>query len=233
MLKLDAFILGEFLFLSVSAGGGIAWIVSKIFHGSSEGLALLCGGFLVGLLTLDIIPSALKMNQLSGIVLGVLIGYIFLAVVNNLFFTSKSRKPSISLLILALFIHTIPISLSIGNLLGNSTIAVSITTSTILHHVPEGFALTSAFLSQGKKIMMLFVCFISLSVCFSTFIWIGLHANLTIRAQSVLLGTSIGMIAITSVKEFILNNIRVVPTSLLVIFLMIGFLLSVIFHMVF
>lgn len=232
-MKLNALILGGFLFFSVCLGGGIAWLVSKIFHGSTEGLELLCGGFLVGLLTLDLFPSALKMYPLSGIFLGILIGYVFLVAVHNFLFTSKSRKPSVYLLTLALFIHTIPLSITIGNLLGNSTFPVSITTSTILHHVPEGFALTSALLSQGKKLMVLFLCFISLSVCFSAFIWIGHHANLTTRGQSVLIGTSIGLIAVTSIKDFILNNIQVISMSLLVTFLMIGFLLSVIFHMIF
>lgn len=226
-----AFILGGFLFLSVSAGGGIAWFVSKIFHGSNEGLALLCGGFLVGLLTLDIIPSALKMYQLLEIVLGILIGYIFLVAMHNFLFSSKSRKPSVYLITLALFIHTIPLSLTIGNLLGNSTFNVSITTSTILHHAPEGFALTSAFLSQGKKLIWLFLCFVGLSICFSAFIWIGYHVNLNIKAQSVLLGISIGLIGVTSVKEFILINIRVVPVRLFLTFLLTGYLLSVLFHL--
>lgn len=230
---LDAFILGGFLFFSVSAGGGIAWLVSKIFHDTKEGLALLCGGFLVGILAIDIIPSALKMYPLSGIILGVLIGYIFLVMVNNFLFSSKSRNPSVYLLTFALFIHTIPISLTIGNLLSNSTFATSITTSTILHHFPEGFALTSALLSQGKKLIVLLFCFISLSVCFSTFIWIGHQVNFSIKTQSVLLGTSIGLIGVTSVKEFILINILVVPIKLFLTFLITGYLLSVVFHLVF
>ena len=152
---------------------------------------------------------------------------------NNFLFASKSRKHSAYLVTFALFIHTIPLSLTIGNLLGNSTLAISITTSTILHHVPEGFALTSALLSQGKKLMMLFLCFISLSICFSTFIWIGHHVNLNIRAEGVLLGTSVGLIAVTSVKEFILINLSVVSIRIFLTFFISGFLLSVILHTVF
>lgn len=230
-MRLNGIVLGAFLFLSVSAGGGFAWLVSKVFHSSNEGLALLCGGFLVGLLTLDIIPSALKMYNSTGIFLGVLIGYIFLLLMNRLLHFSTPRNPSIYLLTIALFIHTIPLSLTIGNLLGDSTLGTTITTSTILHHIPEGFALTSAFLSQGKKLWGLFLCFIGLSVCFSTFIWIGDYVNLHMRAQSILLGVSIGLIGITSIKEFILLNIRIVPMRLFVICIVIGYLLSVVFHM--
>ncbi|QFF99343.1 zinc transporter family protein [Psychrobacillus glaciei] len=230
---MNALILGGFLFSSVSIGGGIAWLVAKVFRSFNEGLALLCGGFLVGLLALDIIPSAFSVYKSPGIILGVLIGYIFLLLMNKSLHSSGQHKPSVYVLTIALCIHTIPLSLTIGNLLGDSTFAVSITTSTILHHIPEGFALTSVFLSQGQKIKGLFLCFISLSICFSAFIWIGDHVNLSIKAQSVLLGVSIGMIAITSIKEFILPNVRIVPNWMVIVFVLIGYLLSVVFHLLF
>lgn len=233
MKKLHAIILGGFLFCSVSVGGGIAWLVSKVFQNSNEGLALLCGGFLVGLLALDIIPSALHISESPGIILGVLIGFIFLLLINKFLHSPKPQKPSVYLLTMALFIHTIPLSMTIGNVLEDSTFAVSLTTSTILHHLPEGFALTSAFLSQGKKLGGLFLCFISLAVCFSVFIWFGEQIELTTRVQSILIGISTLLIAITSIKEFILQNIRVVPIRPFVTFILSGYLLSMIFHLMF
>lgn len=229
-MKLNAMILGGFLFFSVSIGGGVAWLVSRIFHKTSEGLALLCGGFLVGLLALDIIPSALAMYKLPGIILGVLIGCLFLLLLDSFLHVSTPHKPSVYLLTIALFIHTIPLSLTIGNMLGNSTFGVSITTSTILHHLPEGFALTSAFLSKGEKLWGLLLCFIGLSVCFSIFVWIGHHTTLSTRAQGVLLGISIGLIAITSINEFILHHIRAVSIRTFLTFIFLGYLLSVVFH---
>lgn len=233
MIKLNALILGGFLFSSVSIGAGIAWIIAKVFHSFHEGLALLCGGFLIGLLAFEIIPSALSMYKSPGIFLGVVISYIFLLLVSKLLISSSQHKPSVYLLTMALFIHTIPLSLTIGSLLKEPTFAVSITTSTILHHIPEGFALASVFLSQGQKLIGLFLCFTGLSICFSAFIWIGHHVSLSIQAQSVLLGVSIGLIAITSVKEFILQNIYAVPKWVSFTCIMIGYLLSVIFHLFF
>lgn len=232
-MKLNAMVLGSFLFFSVSIGGGIAWLVSRVFQKSNESLALLCGGFLVGLLALDIIPSALSMYKLPGIILGALIGYLFLLLLDKFLHSSNPYKPSVYLLTIALFIHTIPLSLTIGNLLGDSTFGVSITTSTILHHLPEGFALTSAFLSKGEKLWGLFLCFIGLSVCFSLFVWIGHHTILSTKAQSVLLGVSIGLIAVTSIKEFILHHIRAVSIRTFLTFIFLGYLLSVIFHQIF
>lgn len=230
---MSALFLGGFLFFSVNIGAVIAWLVAKIFHRSDVGLALLCGGFLVGLLALDIIPVAFHFYNSAGIAFGILIGYMFLLLVNKSLHSSNQHKSSVYLLTIALFIHTIPLSLTIGNLLGNSSFALSITTSTILHHIPEGFAITSIFIAQGQKMIGLFLCFIGLSICFSFFIWIGNHIHLNMKAQSVLLGISIGLIALTSVKEFILHNIRVVPTRTLVTFVLTGYLLSVVFHMVF
>ncbi|SER78895.1 zinc transporter family protein [Psychrobacillus sp. OK032] len=233
MIRLHALVLGVFLFISLIIGAGIAWLVAKIFHHSIERLALLCGGFLVGLLALDIIPSALNSYKSPGIVLGILIGFMFLLLANKLIHSSHQYKPSVYLLTIALFIHTIPLSLTIGNLLGYSTFALSITTSTILHHIPEGFALTSIFLSQGQKLIGLLLCFISLSIWFSMFIWIGNHLHLGMKEQSVLLGVSIGLIAVTSIKEFILHNIHVMSIRSASTFIVMGYLLSAVFHVVF
>jgi len=232
MMKLSAIILGGFLFISVSVGGGFALLVSKFFQHSNEGLALLCGGFLVGLLASDIIPSAFNMYELPALIIGGLIGYILFRIMYQLLHSSSQNKPTIYLLLIGLFIHTIPLSLTIGNLSPDASFGVTITTSTILHHLPEGFALTSAFLSQGEKLWGLFLCFIGLSVCFSGFIWLGHLVHLTSRGQGVLIGVSISLIAFTSVKEFILHHIRVIPMRSVVTFTMTGYLLSILFHLV-
>ncbi|QUG42022.1 zinc transporter family protein [Psychrobacillus sp. INOP01] len=228
---MSVLILGGLLFFSVNLGAGIAWLVAKIFHHSDEGLALLCGGFLVGLLTLDIIPAAFHLYNSAGIALGILMGYMFILLVNKSLHSSNQYRPSVYLLTIALFIHTIPLSLTIGNMLGDPSFTVSITTSTILHHIPEGFAITSIFIAQGQKMIGLLLCFIGLSICFSFFIWIGNHLHLNMKAQSVLLGVSIGLIALTSVKEFILHNIRLVSIRTSVTFVLTGYLLSVAFHL--
>jgi zinc transporter, ZIP family len=229
-MQLSAIILGGLLLMSVSAGGAFAWVVSKLFQQTTQGLSLLCGGFLIGLLVLDIIPTALKMYQTFGIILGVLIGYLLFLVLRNLSHPTNAKTPSLYLLAIALLLHTIPLSMTIGNLLGNSTIGITITTSTILHHLPEGFALTIALLSQGKKLWGLLFIFISLSVCFSLFIWLGHFINLTDHAQSVLLGISISLIAATSISEFILHNSRAVRVRTFLMYILTGFLFSYLFH---
>ncbi|MFJ7935663.1 zinc transporter family protein [Sporosarcina sp. NPDC096371] len=223
-------ILGGFLFMSVSAGGVFAWIVSKLFQQTTQGLSLLCGGFLVGLLALDIIPSAIHMYQTFSIILGALMGYLLFQVLRNVSHPTTAKTPSLFLLTIALLLHTIPLSMTIGNALGDSTFGIAITTSTILHHLPEGFALTTAMLSQGKKLWGLLLVFISLSMCFSLFIWIGHYVNLTDLAQGNLLGISISLIAATSISEFILHNRRAVPIGSFLTFILMGYLLSWLFH---
>jgi len=230
-MKVSAILLGSFLFLSVSFGGGIAWLVSKLFHNSTAGLSLLCGGFLVGLLALDIIPSALKMYKSLGIILGVFIGYLFFLVLRNLFHPSAGQSPSVYLLMLAILIHTIPLSMTIGSLMESSIVGITITASVILHHLPEGFALTTAFLSQRKKPWKLFLGFLSLSLCFSLFIWIGHYVNLSTKEQGVLMGISIGLIAATSISEFILHNVKMVPIKSFITYIVMGYLLSTLFHL--
>ncbi|WP_232843483.1 ZIP family metal transporter [Sporosarcina beigongshangi] len=223
-------ILGGFLFISVSVGGIFAWIVSKLFQQTTQGLSLLCGGFLVGLLILDIIPTALQMYQSFGIVHGALIGYLLFQVLHQLSHPTTVQTPSIYLLTIALLLHTIPLSVTIGNALGDSTFGITITASTILHHLPEGFALTTALLSQGKQLWCLLLVFISLSLCFSLFIWLGHYINLTNHAQAILLGISISLLATTSLSEFILQHRRALPIDSFLIYILMGYLLSTLFH---
>ena len=229
--KLSVIVLGGLLLISVCLGAGLAWIVSKLFQHSTAGLSLLCGGFLVGLLALDIIPSALQMYKSFGIILGVLIGYLFFFVLRNVFHPFAGQSPSVYLLMLAILIHTIPLSMTIGSLMENSTIGITITASVILHHLPEGFALTTAFLAQKKKLWKLFSSFLVLSICFSLFIWIGHFVKLSMSEQGVLMGISIGLIVATSISEFILHNIKVVSVKSFITYIVLGYLLSTLFHL--
>jgi len=231
VIKVSAILLGCILFFSVSFGAGIAWLLSKLIQNSTAGLSLLCGGFLVGLLALDIIPSALKMYKSFSIILGALIGYLFFLVLRNILHPSTGQNPSVFLLMLAILIHTIPLSMTIGSLMENSIVGITITASVILHHLPEGFALTIAFLAQAKKPWKLFLGFLSLSMCFSLFIWIGHYINLSIKEQGVLMGISIGLIAATSISEFILHNVKKVPTKSFITYIVMGYLLSTLFHL--
>jgi ZIP family zinc transporter len=223
-------ILGGLLFLSVSVGGVFAWTVSKLFQQTSKGLSLLCGGFLVGLLILDIIPTALQMYQTFGILLGAFIGYLLFQVLRQLSHPTTTQTSSLYLLTIALLLHTIPLSMTIGNTLGNSTFGITITTFTILHHLPEGFALTTALLSQGKQLWGLLLVFLSLSMCFSLFIWIGHYVNLTNYVQAILLGISISILATTSLSEFIMHNRRALPIGSFLTYILMGYLLSALFH---
>ncbi|TKI71953.1 zinc transporter family protein [Lysinibacillus mangiferihumi] len=227
---MSAMILGGFLFFSISIGGTIAWVFSKLFQHTAQGLSLLCGGFLVGLLILDIIPSSFQMYKSFGIILGILIGYLVFQLLSSLFHPTNYQNPSVSLLAIAMVIHTIPICLTVGNLLGNSALSITITASIILHHLPEGFALTTAFLSQSEKLWKLFIYFIGFSIFFIIFILIGQYWDLTIRAQGILMGLSIGLIGTASISEFILHHVQTVTCKAFLTYILLGYLLSYMFH---
>lgn len=229
---MNAVLLGIYLLCSTGIGGGIAWIVSKLFIQSKAGLALICGGFLVGLLTLDIIPAALDIYRPFGLLLGALLGFFFFEALHHLFHSTGSSV-SVYMLAIAMLIHTIPLSMTIGNLLDDPALGVTIATSIILHHLPEGFALTTVVLSKGDKLWGLVLCFIGLSVCFTFFIWIGQHTHLTEKVQSVLMGVSVSLIACTSIKEFIGQYIRTIPLRPFLSYIGVGYLFSSLFHFLF
>lgn len=222
--------IGGYLFFSISIGGAVALFVSRLFQHTTKGLSLLCGGFLLGLLVNDILPSSLEIYDPLGIILGVVVGYFLFLILHKSFHPTIPLKPSLYLLAIAMFLHTIPLALTVGSLLGDSNFGITLTTSVILHHLPEGFALTIALLSQGEKLWKLFVCFVGFSLFFVAFVWIGHFTDLTDKGQSMLMGISIALIATTSISEFILYNIRTVSIKALLTFVLIGYLLSYLFH---
>ncbi len=230
-LQLNAIILGGFLLFSVSIGGAIAWVFSKLFQHTTQGLSLLCGGFLVGLLVLDVIPSSFQLYKSFGLILGILVGYLIFQTLHSLFHTSHTQNPSVTILTIAIIIHTIPISLTVGNLLANSALSITITASIILHHLPEGFALSTALLSQGERLWRLFLYFIAFSIFFSIFIQIGQYWDLTEKEQGLLMGISIGLLGTASISEFILHHFRSVTRKSFLTNISLGYLLSYVFHM--
>ncbi|MEG0259424.1 MAG: zinc transporter family protein [Lysinibacillus sp.] len=230
-MQLSAIMLGGLLFCSVSIGGAVAWVVSRLFQHTIYGLPLLSGGFLIGLLAYEIVPTAWEIYDSFGIILGGIIGCLLFLLLHQLFHPTGNQTSSVYLLTIAMLIHTIPLSLAIGNSLGSSAFSIAITTSVILHHVPEGFALTTALLSQGEKMWALFLCFIAFSVLFTVFIWVGHYMTLSENAQGILMGISIGLIAMTSISEFIIHHIRALSIKALMTYISLGFVLSYVFHM--
>ncbi|MFF5996407.1 zinc transporter family protein [Lysinibacillus sp. KU-BSD001] len=225
-------IVSGFIFLSVSIGGGIAWLFSALFRQTTHHLSLLCGGFLIGLLLLEIIPSSLQMYELLSLILGFLIGHLLFLILHHFFYQTNLQKQSVYLLTIAILIHTIPLSLTIGNLLGNATLGIALTASIVLHHLPEGFAITTIMLSQGEKLLGLLLYFTGFAAFFGVFVWLGYYTNLSNVSEGILIGVSIGLIASTSISEFIVHNIRATSKINVLTYLLIGYLLSFGFHLV-
>lgn len=229
---MSALIIGGFLFFSISIGSAAALLFSRLFQHTTQGLSLLSGSFLIGLLVFEIIPTSFTMYKPGSIILGLVLGYLFFQLLDGMLHPANHKNPSVYLLTLAIFIHTIPLSLAIGNLLVTSAFSVAIITSLLMHHIPEGFALTTAFISQGEKLQNLFLCFIGLSTVFSFFVWVGFSIALSVEAQGLLMGFSISLIATTSLFEFIIQNTRNLSKRLFWSFIVLGFLLSYGFHFV-
>lgn len=231
-IRVSTIVVGGFIFFSISIGGAIALFFSKLFQHSMQGLSLICGGFLIGLLALDIVPASLQLYKPLSLIIGTFIGVVLFQLLHHLFHQSSPHHSSTQLLMIALCIHSIPLSLTIGNILGSSALSIVLTASIILHHLPEGFAITTALISQRKTIQTMLFYFLSFSIFFTFIIWIGDYINLTAKAEGVLMGISIGLIAATSISEFIGHNIRAFAMRSVVIYIAIGFMLSYFFHMI-
>lgn len=201
-------VLGVLLFLSLLIGLIIASLAYHILQKRYERVFMfLCGLLLVCLLLFEIIPESLESFEPVSLLLGIIIGCFFYNLSSNIH--SHSQQSSIIPLFVALFLHTIPLSLTLGSLLTKSAFTLPLTTSIIIHHIPEGFALTTLFLVQQKKLTGLLLSFLSLSICFVFFVWIGKHFMVLPRIQGIIMGIFICLLGTTSLKEFILSSFKI------------------------
>ncbi|MEC2074393.1 ZIP family metal transporter [Alkalihalophilus marmarensis] len=231
-MGITAIIIGGFLFLSVSLGTALALMFSRLLKIQNSGIFLICGGFLVSLLFIDILPSSFKEYEHVGLMLGLIWGYIIFLIIHQLLENSSPKQNnSVHLLALAMFIHTIPISITIGTVIHDSILTSAFITATILHHIPEGFALTLVMVAKGKKIFKLYLYFFVCSIIFIGFMMLGQFNLFSIRLNTILMGISIGLIASTSIKEFIINRTDDLPIKQSITYTTIGIGVSLLFQL--
>ena len=200
--------LGGLLLLSLFCGAVLAYLTYSMFqHKYEKGIGFICGLLLVGLLVFEIIPESLETFSKISLLLGIIIGCFFYSLSSSKHSHNQKIHHSNSILPLmaALLLHTIPLSVTLGSLITHHPFPYAITSSIVIHHIPEGFALTTLFLLQHRKLISLLFSFFLLTLLFISFIWIGMSIFINLRIQGLLMGTSICLIGLTSIREFIFS----------------------------
>ena len=146
--------------IGIGAGGGIAWILK----GSRKRIGFiysLCGGMMIGLLGLEIVPEAVMLGGWRIAVPGFVGGMMFIKMVHPVFHRADIEKEAYMytgmLILLGVSLHNFPMGIVL-EMTAHSLEGMPIHLAMILHNVPEGIILFTPLLIggiRGNQILMI------------------------------------------------------------------------------
>ena len=143
-------------------------LIKNVSHKGKDTLLAYTAGIMVAASAYGLIPSALKLSNITVLVIGILIGTFVLTLLESLIphvDLEHSRKPvnntrGVILFLVAMSLHNLPEGLSVGisNVRNGQELGVLVAFAIGLQNVPDGF-LVALFLvtqnvSRGKAILL-------------------------------------------------------------------------------
>ena len=108
-----------FSFGGLLLGGAVGVATRQLIEEKMHRLYALCGGILLGLLSLEIIPETFSSYEMIGPILGIAIGILVMSLLDNYCHHPMIHKRATSManlpfLSFAIFIHNIPSGFALG-----------------------------------------------------------------------------------------------------------------------
>jgi ZIP family zinc transporter len=212
-------------------GGIIAWFTKEFEH-RADVIYCICGGLILGLLSFEVIPEAIEMGNWWTVVLGVFIGIIFFGLFHRLatYMIKRKKKGKKSfafftglMLLFGIAIHNFPLGISLG-VTSVPDVTHSILQTIILHNVPEGIIVfTPLFIAGIRKRTFIFITIlVSLPVGAGAFVGNKLGIDNTL-IWSFLMSLSIGIIYMVTIKEILIEAVKIIPSFQMFILALLGF----------
>ncbi|MBO9128815.1 ZIP family metal transporter [Bacillus sp. 165] len=221
-----------FTFTGLLFGGTVGVLAKQILEKKMYGLYSFCGGILIGLLSLDLIPKTFSTYHIAGPLLGTGLGLLLMILVDIYFHSSAEQKTSQGLqafffLALAICIHNIPTGMALGaSMAAHEEAASSLLLAIIFHHVPEGLALMISFLFTPSKLISYIFTIVSLSVVLGLGVSLGELLQIKVRhLQGFILGGAVGTLSYVTVHEFLWKATQKLSFPLFVLYTAAGTIL--------
>ena len=141
-----------------SIGAMAIFLIKDVSHKGKDILLAFTAGIMVSASAYGLIPSAIKLSNITVLVIGILIGTLVLTLLESLLphiDLSHSKKPSpdlnILLFLIAMSIHNLPEGLSVGisNMSPVQELGPVVTFAIGLQNIPEGFLVALFIFTQG------------------------------------------------------------------------------------
>ena len=212
-------------------GGFIAWFTKGI-ENRADVIYCICGGLILGLLSFEVVPEAIELGNWWTVVLGVVIGvFLFLLlhrIASHKISRNKKGEKSFAfftglMLLFGIAIHNFPIGISLG-IASSPDITRSILQTILLHNVPEGIIVFTPLFIAGvrKRTCLLLTILVSLPVGAGAYIGSSLGID-NPYIWSILMSLSIGMIYMVTIKEILVEAVKIIPSVQMFILALLGF----------
>ncbi|MBE3102879.1 MAG: ZIP family metal transporter [Bacilli bacterium] len=220
-----------FTALGFGIGGVIAWIL-KGFQKRTDIVYSICAGLILGLLSFEVAPEAIRLGNwitfISGFLIGVTLFNLIhksLKVVIGPTKSGEKRFPLYTGLILMLSIsfHNLPIGIILGSN-QDVTLSLSILQTIFLHNIPEGIIVFTPLFIAGLGIWTLLL----LSLIVALPVAVGAYFGSILGIDnpffwSIFISLSIGTIYMVTIKEILSDSIKASSSMRVFILTVLGF----------
>ncbi|MGG3523955.1 ZIP family metal transporter [Bacillus pseudomycoides] len=200
-----------FSFGGLLLGGAVGLATRQLIEEKMHRLYALCGGILLGLLSLEIIPETFSSYEIMGPMLGIAIGLLIMSLLDNYchhpIIHKKDQQAWQTFLFLsfAIFIHNMPSGFALGAAFTNhNETAIPFLFAIVIHHIPEGLALIIPFLFTQHKYLSFLLTILLLSIILGTGTIFGVMMNgKAIHLQGMIMGSAIGSLGYVTIHEML------------------------------
>ncbi|PGE97769.1 zinc uptake transporter [Bacillus pseudomycoides] len=221
-----------FSFGGLLLGGAVGLATRQLIEEKMHRLYALCGGILLGLLSLEIIPETFSSYEIMGPMLGIAIGLLIMSLLDNYchhpIIHKKDQQAWQTFLFLsfAIFIHNMPSGFALGAAFTNhNETAIPFLFAIVIHHIPEGLALIIPFLFTQHKYLSFLLTILLLSIILGTGTIFGMMNGKAIHLQGMIMGSAIGSLGYVTIHEMLWKAKKHLALLLFLSWSMSGFLL--------
>lgn len=226
-----------FSFGGLLLGGAVGIATRQLIEEKMHRLYALCGGILLGLLSLEIIPETFASYEIIGPILGIAIGILVMSLLDNYchhpMIHTKDQQAWQTFLFLsfAIFIHNLPSGFALGTaFINHNDSALPFLLAIVIHHIPEGLALIIPFLFTKHKYISFLLTTLLLSLILGTGTVFGiLMEGKALHLQGLIMGSAIGSLGYVTIHEMLWKAKKQLSFLTFLMWATSGFLLITVF----
>lgn len=191
-----------------------------------EALYLICGGMLIGVTSLELIPESIRTYSFWALLAGAS-SAVFLCVWTeqavHVKYSEISYLPVIAF-VLAIIFHNVPVGVALGMTLKDG-IGESLLLALFIHHLPEGVALYILMRMNRIHRIVLIITAGVITIVLTAAAWVGGISDHSSLINGIFMGIAIGSLSYVAIHEMIGQVVGKVSKRELYLYTCLGILL--------